>query len=390
MLVHLAHGGPAAAGVDTGTPGGERGVVLAIFQKDLRLFLRDRGALFLTILAPIVMITIIALARYESEEPRPLVPVVDDDRGPVANAFIKLLGRHADVAAMDRVDAEHVVSALNRAPAAIVFPKGLSKNYLRGTASEITLLTDPAQAVALNTLRARLLLMDRDAAEIADPMHEDLLVYREHNLTGEELSPKALEQNVPGFTIMFVILAVVFGTSAGLHDELSSGTLERLLMAPAGFSWLLVGKLGARFVIGFVQTLVLLLWGRLFFGVSLGSSATALCAVAAALAAAAAALGLLVAAVASTREQTLPLSLATTLGLAALGGLWWPISVAPVWLQSVGNIFFSTWAMQAMTDLILRHRGLGQISAPIGVLALEAAVLLAAGLWLFRRRYSAR
>ena len=220
-------------------------MVLAIFQKDLRLFLRDRGALFLTLLAPIVMITIIALARYQSEEPRPLVPVVDDDRGPVANAFIKLLGRHADVVAMDRVDAERVVSALNRAPAAIVFPKGLSKNYLRGTASEITLLTDPAQAVALNTLRALLLLMDRDAAEIADPMHEDLLVYREHNLTGEELSPKALEQNVPGFAIMFVILAVVFGTSAGLHDELSgrwSGCARRRVGFPGCPSKLVRGS----------------------------------------------------------------------------------------------------------------------------------------------------
>ena len=77
----------------------------------------------------------------------------------------------------------------------------------------------------------------------------------------------------------------------------------------------------------------LLWWGRLLFGISLGSSTAALIGLSAALAFAATALGLLVAAVSRTREQTLPLSLATTLSLAALGGLWWPISLVPDWLH---------------------------------------------------------
>ena len=116
-----------------------------------------------------------------------------------------------------------------------------------------------------------------------------------------------------------------------MHDERNWGTLTRLLVAPGGLRRILAGKLGVRVVVGLVQALVLLLWGRLVFGISLGSSPWALVVLSAALAFAAAALGVLVAAVAATREQTLPLSLAVTLGLAALGGLWWPISLVPAW-----------------------------------------------------------
>ncbi|HBZ70167.1 MAG TPA: hypothetical protein DEP35_10700 [Deltaproteobacteria bacterium] len=364
--------------------------MVAIFLKDLRLLLRDASALVLSLLAPIAMITIITFGRYESEPPRPLVPVVDYDEGPVAGAFVELLGRHANVAVMDQAGAERVVRDLNRAPAAIIFPEGLSKRYLQGQPSTITMLTDPAQGVALDDVRALLLVMDRDAAELADPLHEELLVYQDRNVTGRDRASKSREQNVPGFALMFVLLAVVFGTSSAMHDERSWGTLPRLLLAPARFTRLFVGKLGVRVVLGFVQLLVLLLWGRLVFGISLGPSIPALLLLTAAIAFATAALGLLIGAVAATREQTLPLSLAATLGLSALCGLWWPLSFVPAWLRNLGQLFFPTWAMYGMTDLILRERGLGATLLPVGVTVMQGAALLAIGLWIFRARYMPR
>ena len=365
--------------------------MLAIFLKDLRLLLGDRAALILTIIAPLIVITVITQARYQSAHPPlPLVPIVDLDGGPAAGTFIEILGKHANVVAMDQAEAEHLVRDLHRAPAFLVFPAGLSKRYLQGKPSEISLLTDPAQAAALNTFRAMLLVMDREAAEIADPLYEAPFVYREQNLTGTRISPKAREQNVPGFTVMFVLLAAVFGTATAMHDELGAGTLTRLLVAPVAFSRLVIGKVGVRFVVGCAQGIALLYWGRLLFGISLGSSATALIGLSAALAFAAAALGLLVGASAATREQTLPLSLATTLSLSALAGLWWPISVVPDWLQRVGQCFFPTWAMYGMTDVILRDRGLAAMATPIAVMLAQGALCLAVGLWLLRRRQAAR
>ena len=81
-----------------------------------------------------------------------------------------------------------------------------------------------------------------------------------------------LRATVPGFALMFVLLAVVFGTSMSMHEERDWGTLARLLVAPGGFIRILLGKLTARFVVGVVQMIVLLAWAHFVFGESLGTS----------------------------------------------------------------------------------------------------------------------
>jgi linearmycin/streptolysin S transport system permease protein len=365
--------------------------MIAVFLKDLKLILRDRWATLFSVIVPIVVITIIAEALFHSDGgPRLLVPAVNDDQGPVASAFVKLLGKHADVVPMSRAEAEHLVRDQNRAPAAIVFPEGLSKRYLQGKTTELVLLTDPAQAVDLNQVKVLLLLMDKDAAALADPLAEERIVLREQNLTGNRVEVTNFEQNVPGFSIMFVLLAVVFGTSMGLHDERDWGTLPKLLVAPAGFTWMLVGKLGARFVVGIVQMLVLFAWGHWMFAVSLGSSVVAFLVLCCAVVFVTVAIGLVVAGIAKTREQTQPLSLASVMVFSALGGLWWPKSIEPQWMREISAAAFTSWAMRGMNDLVLRDRGLEAIAVPVLVLFVYGLLAVALGLKLFRARHSAR
>ncbi|MEW6270300.1 MAG: ABC transporter permease [Thermodesulfobacteriota bacterium] len=365
--------------------------MVAVFLKDLRLIFRDRWALLFFILVPIVVISIIASALFDSDEGQKLmIPIVNEDQGPVANAFIKLLSKHADPVEMPRAEAEYVVRDQNRAPAALVFPEGMSKAYLQGRPSEITMLTDPAQAVDLNTVKVLLLLMDKDAAALADPLEEERIVMKEQNLTGNRISVTSFEQNVPGFSIMFVLLAVVFSTAMGLHDERDWGTLPRLLVAPAGFTWMLIGKLGARFVMGVVQMLVLFLWGHFVFNVSLGSSVIAFFLLTCAVVFVCVSIGLMIAGIARTREQTQPMSLAVVMAFSALGGLWWPQSITPEWMRDISPIVFTTWAMHGMNDLVLRGRGLAAIVEPVSVLVVYGLVTLLLGLWLFRTRHSAR
>ncbi len=363
----------------------------AVFWKEIRLILRDRSAFVFSLLVPIVVITIIAGALFHSDSgPQLLVPVVNDDGGPVAGTFIKLLREHADVVEVSRADAERLVRDENRAPGAVIFPPELSKRYLQGRSSEIELLTDPASGTDLQGLKVMLLLMDKKAASLADPFAEDLVTLKERNLTGNRLTVTAFEQNVPGFSIMFVLMAVIFGTAAGLHDEREWGTLERLLVAPGGFTRLLMGKLGARFVIGVLQMIALFAWGHWLFKVSLGSSPLAFLLLCGALVFAVVAVGLLAGGLARTREQTIPLGLAFVMTLSALGGLWWPASIQPQWMSRISDVMFTTWAMRGMNDLVLRDRGVAAVVWPASVLLLNGLVATAIGLRLFRFRHSAR
>jgi len=364
----------------------------SVFRKDLRMFFRDRTALVFSLVMPILVITVIAEGLFadQKEGPQLFVPVVNEDQGPVASTFVKLLGKHARVREMSRADAEHVVRDTHEAPAAIVFPAKLSKQYLQGVSTQVRLLTDPAAGGDLQAVKVLLLLMDKDAAALADPFTEDKISLQEENLTGNRLEVTVFEQRVPGFALMFVLLAVVFGTSMAMHDERDHGTLARLLVAPGGFTRILLGKLTARFVVGVAQMLVLLGWGHWMFNVSLGPSPAAMLLLTTTAVFAVVAAGMLVAGLARSREQTLPLGLSVVMALSALGGCWWPQSAQPDWMSRISPAFFTTWAMRGLNDLILRERGLDAIMLPAGVLLAYGAATLALGIHLFRSRHSAR
>jgi ABC-2 type transport system permease protein len=124
--------------------------------------------------------------------------------------------------------------------------------------------------------------------------------------------------------------------------------------------------------------------------VSLGSSPWAFLLLTSASVFAVVAAGMLVAGLARSREQTLPLGLSLVMALSALGGCRWPQSMQPDWMNRVSPAVFTTWAMRGLNDLILRERGLAAIALPSGVLFLYGAATLALGLHLFRTRHSAR
>jgi ABC-2 type transport system permease protein len=361
--------------------------MVAAFLKDLRAIARDRWLVVLSTLVPIAVITLIAAALFGDESgPRVTIAVVDEDHGSASTAFRAALADHANVAEVTRDEAVRFVRDQNRAPLAVVFPPELSTNYERGRPTEVALLTDPAQETNLRAAKILLLVMEKQAAAQADPLAKQLIVLRESNLTGNRLAVTAFEQNLPGFALMFVLVAVIFGTSMTLHDEHDWNTLPRLLVAPTGINRLVIGKLAAQFVVGLVQFLVLLLWARAAFGVSLGPSALALLTLAAAVVFVTVATGLLVAGLTANRAQVQPLGLALVVVLSGFGGLWWPSAMAPEWMQAVAPAFFTTWAMRGLNDLVLRNRGLEAIGEPVAVLILYGSVCLAIGLAAFRAR----
>src|SRR5262249_49982757 len=299
---------------------------------------------------------------------RMTVPVVNEDGGPVATTFVKLLRERADVPEVSRAEAEAMVRDRHEAAAAIVFPSKLSKQYLQGRSTEIELLTDPASGFDVQAVKVLLLLMDKEAAALADPFAEDKITLHEQNLTGNKLQVSVFEQRVPGFALMFVLLAVVFGTSMSMHDERDAGALARLLVAPGGFTRVLLGKLAARLALGVVQMLLLLGWGHWVFGVSLGTSPLGLLLLTTASVFAVVAAGMLVAGLARSREQTLPIGLSFVMAFSALGGCWWPQSMQPDWMSRIAPAVFTTWSMRGLNDLILREAGLAAILLPATVL----------------------
>lgn len=358
--------------------------LLRVMLKDLRLIARDRSALVSLLVVPIIIILVVAETQSEIGTQSILFPIVNEDQGPVANALIKVFREHLDVRVVDRATAERLVAVENKAPAMLVLPEGLSKRYLTNKPSKIELLTDPAQWAELQAIKVVFLLADREAATLGDPFSEELLTLEERSLTGKRLKFTSLEQNIPGFSVMFVLLSLVFSVAFGLRDEEVWGTTRRLAVAPVSPLTILGGKLAARLLVGTAQLLILLLFGHFVYGLSLGRSPLAMFVVAASIVFSMACFSMVIAALARTREQIIPVGLSAVFILAALGGCWWPFYEQPKWMQWVAHGLMTTWSMFAIHDVMLRDRTLFEVAPKVGFLLAYGAASFWVGLRLFR------
>ncbi|HEX5046189.1 MAG TPA: ABC transporter permease [Gammaproteobacteria bacterium] len=212
------------------------------------------------------------------------------------------------------------------------------------------------------------------------------LAVEEVSVSGGPPTINTFDQNVPGFSVTFLLLGMLLGVSLGLLDERDWGTLDRVRALPVAASNILLGKLASRFAVGFAQMLVLFAVGYLLFDISLGPQPWALLLPIAGVVFAGTAFGLIVAAGARTRDAVLPLGSIVIVTMAAIGGCWWPIDLEPRWMRTLALAFPTTWAMDAFNDLMIRRRGVEAAYVPTGMLLAYGLAYLGVSLALFRRR----
>jgi ABC-type multidrug transport system permease subunit len=358
---------------------------LSVMLKDLRLISRDLFGLIGLMVVPLVVIVVIASATQSGDGSESIVfPVVNEDQGPVATALIRAFREHLDVREVSRTEANHLVAEVNDAPAALILPPELSKHYLAQKPSSVELLTDPAQWQALEAVKIVMLLADRETASLGDPFSQELLTVRESSITGDHVAFSSLEQNIPGFSLMFVLLTLIFSVSLALREEEVWNTSARLSIATIGPASLLGGKLLARLIVGTAQLLLLLLFGHFVYGLRLGHSPLAMIAVATAVVASMTCFAAVVASFVRTREQAIPVGLAVAFVLASFGGLFWPLYDLPRSVQAIGRLLMTTWSMSAIQDVMFRGRSLRGVSIELCVLFAYGLISFVIALRLFR------
>jgi hypothetical protein len=193
---------------------------------------------------------------------------------------------------------------------------------------------------------------------------------------------------VPGLAITFLLIGMLMGLSLALIDEHDWGTLTRLRSAAAPLGTTLFGKLIGRFLIGFIQLIVLFAVSWAMFGVSLGLNPPALLIPCAAIAFAAAGFGLLVAGAGRTRDAVLPVGAMVIMTMAAIGGCWWPIDFEPQLMRTVALGVPTTWAMQAFNDLMIRGLPVSAAIVPSALNVGFGILYAAVGVRIARRRFA--
>jgi ABC-2 type transport system permease protein len=176
----------------------------------------------------------------------------------------------------------------------------------------------------------------------------------------------------------FDYLSVALTTfDSSLQEARQNGTLENLLVTQTSLPVILAGSSLYPFVLMSLRTAIYIGWGAVLFGFPLrGANWPGALLVLAASVLAFSGLGILSASYLLIFKRGNPVTWAI-LGLSSVvGGMMYPISVLPVWLQWVARFVPVTYSLEGMRAAILGHASMRALLPSIAGLLLFAALLL--------------
>ncbi len=405
---------------------------LRVAQKDIKIFLKERGTLLYLFVIPLVFVLGFSAASAEGGDPQEeaiTVPVVNLDAGSEASqALLATLDQSGgiecelydearaasllDKGKINRVltipanyanDLEadrHVTLRLVNGPDASASKSEAVHRVVAGVTAGLSLesqlltsfrqmadmqATSPGQAFPLE------LAVEQAQSQLVRSRTDPLLDIEEswpaHLLEEDEEDINPLNVSVPGFAVMFIFLTAQT-TAHAIYAEKTMGSFRRLLAAPISKATILVGKMTPNFLVGLAQTVVVFGAGLLLLPVlgfdpmTLGNDPLALVLLCLVVVLCSTSLGVLIAAIARTEGQITGLSqvLLWIFGFAGILLVGMPVGST---LETVSQVIPHYWANAAFVDLFLRGQGLADIMPSILVLLGFTVAFLAVGLWRF-------
>jgi ABC-type multidrug transport system permease subunit len=196
--------------------------------------------------------------------------------------------------------------------------------------------------------------------------------------------PSGFQQAIPGTLVMFTLLVLLTSGAAMLVDDREKQLLRRLASAPLSRGQVVMGKWAGRMALATVQIAVAI--GVSFtplFDMNWGQALPMVVAILLAWGALCTSLALLLGSLAKTDSQAANLGAFATMTLAALGGCWWPIEVAPAWMQQLQMFTPTGWTMDALHKLISFNMD-WQSALPNMAILLSATIFIG---WLAAKRF---
>jgi len=411
---------------------------LSVAWKEIQLITKDRGALALIFLLPLLIASLtggINKQVWGGEGDTGIlidVSLANEDEGLFGGRIADAL-QEIDELEVQLVDtaaqAEDLVSG-GEVAAAVVIPSGFTEDINAYTPAQIEVVVDPAQPQSASIVTG---IMNQVVAEVtvwgevqygvrtileasgalaeASPevqlatsaqimgvimtrlneMRQDPAIV----VSSEDLEGATVEGGIlaflayvfPGFTVMFMFF-IVGMTAESLLKERESGTLRRLTAAPVPRGAVVAGKMLAYILLVCLQVVVLFAIAHVAFDMPLGSSPLGLVALTVVTGFVATALGMLVACVARTAKQAG--NIGTILGfvLAGIGGAipmtGQPLTRAGGALGGIANLTPHAHAIEGYYSLMAESATLVQILPEIGVLLGMGVVLFAIATWRFK------
>ncbi len=382
-------------------------------QKEFLQVIRDRHALALLFLMPMVFILIMSLALQSGYEGHKKVRLeyyfVDQSETPGSAELMRMMDNTGSFYRLP--NAETVAEMRERVARDeakfLLIVDALFETRLAdkqtvvvlevapGTEAPVAMLFESRLRQALGGLYLEQglgpILEEGGVTIDADSLEVLLKVDSLYEGTRGRQIPTSVQQGVPAWLI-FAMFFVSVPLSTTLIAERSNGTLARLQTMSLPTWQLLLGKLVPYFGINLCQVILMLLVGMylvpLFGGdrLMLGDAYGALILMSMAVSLAAVSFGLFIAQLVRSNEQATILAGVTNLIMAAIGGVMVPRFLMPQMMQDFAWVSPMTWGLEGYLDLFLRGGSTTSILPECAGLVIFACIMLGLSLVISSQR----
>jgi ABC-2 type transport system permease protein len=395
-----------------------------ITRKDLKIFFTDKRAIILSLLLPIGLITLFALAfggvgGDDEEEGTPIaVLYADEDQTSSSKSIITELDAIPGIVciATDTQSAKNQIKSGDQI-ANIIIHKGYEDALNNGADIPIELQYDQSRAMEISILQNLLVSKissvkgEKDAdkgvdrimlnmfsnlpAQTQDSIRNNLKsgLNKENeqeqlitmtSVVGEEESNWGLIQAVAGTAIMMLLFSVR-SIGSGMLEEKENGVLKKLLQSPITPFEILFGKMLTAVIVAIFQLSVMFIFSWLAFGLDIFMNLPALIIMILTTAIACSAFGVLLASIVRSKKQADSLSTIIILFMSAIGGSMIPLYIMPAFMQDAAVISVNYWSIQGFYDIFWRETGVAGVTQNAIVLMAITAGVLAISAFFFKK-----
>ncbi len=369
--------------------------VFAITGRVVAQFRRDHRTLALIFIVPVLVMSILGYELRAQESGEVRVALVNEDRPPAGQTSLAqpvIAGLKAEeedliVTEMTRDEALAAVRDGSQRAALVFWPDFSTQLRTRRSATVEVIVegSNPGQAgtvlakVAQSVQRTAPIVLK----ELLPPPMQAIapsglpLELKVTRLYGTE-DLGTLDFFAPMFISYIAFFLIFLLTSVSFLRERTQGTMERLAASPVTRLELVVGYMLGFGLFALMQATVLVLFTVYVLQIKYAGNLLSIFVVTLALVLGAVNLGIFLSAFARNELQAIQFIPVVILPQVLLSGLLWPVQDMPGWLQAIARLMPLTYAIDALTDIMIRGKSLEstwvQLTVLFGFAALVAVV----------------
>jgi ABC-2 type transport system permease protein len=331
---------------------------MALSRAAFKGFVRDKAAMFWTIMFPLMFLVIFGL-------------IFNDDGG--NKTELGVVGEGPIITALEQTGAVELKHLGTEREALEQVRAGDLPGYVAQHGNDITLryaASDQAQAGVIQGLVNGV----TDKANVIAANQQPTFEVQSKQVEDESLEP--IQFLTPGLLAWAVAMGAVFGSALTLVVWRKNQVLRRLRLAPVAPMTVLGSRLAVAICIALVQAVVFIAIALLpVFGLQLSGQWWLAVPLVMLGTLALFSIGMLVGAFSKTEEAAAGAANLIVLPMAFLSGAFFPIDQTPEWLQKVSMIFPMRHLNDGLSAVLVRGQGVEALLLPAAVLVGFALVV---------------